>query len=451
MVFKLVYLETFGCQMNILDSQIIMKNLSCSGYRIVNSVNEADIVLYNSCSVRELSEQKIYSRLGALKLRKYNLKPLIIGLLGCMAERVGVSIFQKNPEINLLIGPGRLGSLVNLLQLIKNPLIDRQVSLSGFGDKKKYKEAKIADNLESFDALRSTQNQTTRQAYIRVSSGCNRSCSFCIVPKTRGPEVYKSKQFILKEIQSLVDSGVLEITLLGQTINHYPDFAGLLKQINDENPKLKRLRFITSHPKDFDEKILNVIAGSERICNYLHIPAQSGSNSVLQNMNRGYTGEQYLDLIQKVRIKIPKVSIVGDIIVGFPGETDEDFEATVNLIRKVRFHNLFVFKYSPRPGTASERFKKDNVPLSVKKLRNNIILACQRDIALSEHKKYIGSVVDVLVISNYKNCDLLSARTEGDQVVLFNGSNDLIGTLARVLITGASHSVLFGVFEGRII
>lgn len=450
MVFKSVYLETFGCQMNILDSQIIKKNLSCSGYRIVSNIDEANIVLYNSCSVRELSEQKIYSRLGALKLRKFNSKPLIIGLLGCMAERVGINIFQKNPEINLLIGPGKLGDLVNLLQLIKNPLTDRQVSLSGFGDAKKYKSERVADNLESFDVLGSTQNQITSQAYIRVSSGCNRSCSFCIVPKTRGPEVYKSKQFILKEIQSLVISGVLEITLLGQTINHYPDFAGLLKQINEENPKLKRLKFLTSHPKDFDERIFSVMAGSERICNYLHIPAQSGSDSVLQNMNRGYTVEQYLNLIQKVRTKIPKVSIVGDIIVGFPGETDEDFEATLNLIKKVRFHNLFVFKYSPRPGTASERFRKDNVPLSVKKMRNNIILACQKNIALSEHRKYIGFTVDVLVISNHKDCELLLARTEGDQVVLFSGSNYLIGTLVRVVITGATHSILFGVFEGRV-
>ncbi len=432
--------------MNILDSELIQNQLLSSGYEFVDQAEKANIVLYNTCSVRDLSEQKVLSRLGVLKKRKDQGEKLVVGLLGCMAERTNTDILEKNPHIDLLVGPSRLGEIGGLLHNLRG---ERKIALSDFRTRKgKSLEHEPMDSLEALDAARLTGSKALKsQAYIRITRGCNKFCSFCVVPRTRGPEVHRSFESILNEAKSLVDSGVLEITLLGQTINHYPEFAKLLREIHDQNPGLKRLRFMTSYPRDFTDEALDVMASSERICKYLHIPAQSGSDQILRRMNRGYTREQYLDLIRRARERMPNISIVGDMIVGFPGETEEDFEASLSLIREVRYQNIFVFKYSPRPGTVADKRELDDIPMEIKKLRNNRMLECQNEVSLAEHQKAIGSRLSVLVEGYAKIGSKLQARTQGDQIVLLEGPISLIGQLVEVQITQASALSLTGMLS----
>lgn len=432
--------------MNILDSELIHNQLVSLGYEFVDKAEKANLVLFNTCSVRDLSEQKVLSRLGILKLRKDQGEKLTVGVLGCMAERTNTDILEKNPHIDLLVGPSRLGEIGGLLQNLREDKIERQIALSDFRSRKgKNADYEPMDSLEALDTARpSGAKALANQAYIRITRGCNKFCSFCVVPRTRGPEVHRSFESILAEAKSLVASGVLEITLLGQTINHYPDFARLLKEIHDQNPSLKRLRFMTSYPRDFTDEALDVMANSERICKYLHIPAQSGSDAVLKRMNRGYTREQYLDLIHRARARMPDISIVGDMIVGFPGETEEDFEASLSLIREVRYHNIFVFKYSPRPGTVADKREIDGIPTDIKKSRNNRMLTCQKEFSLGEHRKAIGRQVNVFVEGHAKIGSKLLARTQGDQIVVFDGPDSLIGQLVDVQITQASALSLTG-------
>lgn len=439
--------------MNILDSELIHNQLVSDGYQFVDTAEQASVVLFNTCSVRDLSEQKVLSRLGILKKRKDQGEELTVGVLGCMAERTHTDILDKNPHIDLLVGPSRLGEISGLLKNLQTKKLDRQIALSDFRTRKgKNLEHEAMDSLEALDAARLSGSQTQKsQAYIRITRGCNKFCSFCVVPRTRGPEVHRSFESILSEAKNLVDSGVLEITLLGQTINHYPDFARLLREIHDQNPSLKRLRFMTSYPRDFTDEALDVMVSSERICKYLHIPAQSGSNAVLKRMNRGYTREQYLDLIHRARARMPDISIVGDMIVGFPGETEEDFEASLSLIREVRYQNIFVFKYSPRPGTVADKRDLDDIPMELKKSRNNRMLACQKEVSLLEHQKAIGQHIRVLVEGHAKldGPARLQARTQGDQIVLLDGPDSLIGQLVNVQIHQASALSLMGVWEGE--
>lgn len=432
--------------MNILDSELIHHQLESKGYEFVEQSEQANVVLYNTCSVRDLSEQKVLSRLGVLKQRKDQGENLTVGLLGCMAERTNTDILQKNPHIDLLVGPSRLGEIGTLLENLREDKIDRQVALSDFKFRKgKSPDFEPMDSLEALDAARLSGAKAAKsQAYIRITRGCNKFCSFCVVPRTRGPEVHRSFESILAEAKNLVDSGVIEITLLGQTINHYPDFARLLREIHDQNPRLKRLRFMTSYPRDFTDEALDAMANSERICKYLHIPAQSGSDSVLRRMNRGYTREQYMDLIHRARARMPDISIVGDMIVGFPGETDEDFEASLSLIREVRYQNIFVFKYSPRPGTVADKRELDDIPMAVKKARNNRMLEVQNEVALAEHQKMLGTQMQVLVEGFAKIGSKLQARTQGDQIVLLDGPESLIGHLVDVRIQQASALSLMG-------
>lgn len=454
-----VYLETFGCQMNVLDSELIHDQLTLNGFNFVNKSDEANIILFNTCSVRDLSEQKILSRLGVLKKRKENGEKLIVGILGCMAERASIDIFKTNPHIDLLVGPSRLSELSDILKNIQNKKISREIALSNFRTRKgKNVDFETMDSLEALDSLRLSNSKIqNNQFYVRITRGCDKFCSFCVVPKTRGPEVHRSQESILNEIKFLVEKGAIQITLLGQTINHYPEFAKLLKQIHDQNPTLKRIRFLTSYPRDFDNEMLDVMMQSDRICKYLHIPAQSGSNRILQRMNRGYSRETYLNLIQRARDRMPNICFAGDMIVGFPGETDKDFEESLTLLEEINYSNVFVFKYSPRPGTVSDKFE-DNISIEIKKERNKIMLEFQKNISLANHNRLIGKRIEVLVegpakfsptleqikFSNDNNIRLMG-RTSGDQIVVFDGSNSLIGKLVFINIKHVSALSLSGV------
>jgi tRNA-2-methylthio-N6-dimethylallyladenosine synthase len=507
-----IFLETFGCQMNELDSELARGQLAALGYRFTQSFDEADVVLYNTCSVRAHAEQKVYSRVGIVGKQKQQGRTVTLGVIGCMAERDGVDLLRKYPQIDLLCGPGELDKLPMLLDnAFKAELVSRadRVALQRNNHRRSSTLAAAEDTLElldlsrAFDPDRATSG--SRSAYVRITRGCNKFCTYCVVPHTRGAEVHRPPDHVVDECKRLADQGIIEITLLGQTVNHYvyvhgaaltvdgreaaqigpglsffrnsraahapsasrvTTFADLLRRIHEEVPAIRRLRFVTSYPRDFSDGALEVMRDCPRICRYLHVPAQSGSDRILKLMNRGYTVGEYLDFIDRARDIVPDVSIAGDIIVGFPTETDGDFEMTRELLRRVRYKNQFIFKYSPRPGTvAKERFS-DDVPEAVKKRRNNELLALQAEICAAVHREMIGRTFDVMVESvspaekrQGGNVELrweggastirMIGRTAGDLITAFEipkgrSPDDLLGTIQPVVITGAGPLILFG-------
>src|SRR5688572_23042729 len=392
-----LYLETFGCQMNVLDSELVLGQLRAHGYEQVDDRQHADVVIYNTCSVREHAEQKVWSRLGELRAEKKSRPHMVIGVIGCMAEREGTGIFKKYPHIDILCGPAELDKLPTLVHnavVTRNPdgemgstgdgeqaplpttpsphhpINGRQVALMGAATRRSSTLAAATDTLELLDLSRSVSpTDDVAQAYVRITRGCNKYCTYCVVPYTRGPEVHRPPKNIIDEVKMLVDAGAKEVTLLGQTVNHYhhkpesgPEttFADLLYQVHESVPDLPRLRFVTSFPRDFTDAALQAMRDCPRICRYLHVPAQSASDRILKLMNRGYTVQQYREFLGRAREYMPDVTVASDFIVGFPTETDEEFEQTIQLVRDCRFKNSFIFKYSPRPGTtAIERFEDD--------------------------------------------------------------------------------------------
>ena len=506
---KSVYLETFGCQMNVLDSQLVRAQLLALGYRFVDDWKVADVVLYNTCSVREHAENKVYSRVGEVGQHKRRHRHVVLGVLGCMAERDGKDIFRRYPQIDLLCGPGELDKLPQLIDnrvktslSMGRPAGPRPTALQGNTHRRSGTLAAAEDQLELLDLSRSfSPDDHQGSAYVRITRGCNKFCTYCVVPYTRGAEIHRPPDHIIDECRRLVDSGVIEITLLGQTVNHYhydhgamvtvggiaqpqvglpvvgqhagssggsqrrvTTFADLLAMIHEQVPGLTRLRFVTSFPRDFGDDILKVMADHRRICRYLHIPAQSGSNRILELMNRGYTVQAYLDLLQRARAYLPDVQIAGDLICGFPTETHADHQATCDLLRRAQYKNCFIFKYSPRPGTAAITRFVDDVPDEVKRSRNNELLAIQSEISRQVHDSFVGKTLPVFVESvsqktmkqsaagNGATVTLgwekpvvqLTGRTDGDLVVIFDADPSLIGSVVDVQIERAVPLTLFG-------
>ena len=460
-----VYLETFGCQMNELDSELVRGHLRSLGYRFISDAARADIVLYNTCSVREQAENKAYSRLGLVGLRKKAGEQVILGVLGCMAERDGADMLRRFPQVDLLCGPGeldRLPALIDNVRRTEGAVREERIALAGNKSRRSATLAAADDHLELLDLSRafdpSSDGARTRSAYVRITRGCNKFCTYCVVPNTRGAEVHRPPDSIVDECKRLVDAGVIEITLLGQTVNHYrythgkavgtdgaelpqvgpglsafrqpipaservTTFAELLRRIHDEVPALRRLRFVTSYPRDFGDDILDVMAACPRISRYIHAPAQSGSDRILKLMNRGYTRGEYLEFIARVTEKLPDCTIAGDIIVGFPTETDADFEETVSLVRSVPFKNNFIFKYSPRPGTAAITRFEDDVPTEVKKLRNNLLLDIQTEVSARVHASWVGKTVEVLLEDSREDGDETEATAEPAETAGIHGEN----------------------------
>lgn len=468
-----VFLETFGCQMNILDSELIHSQLKAAGHSFVKSAEEANVVLFNTCSVRELSEHKVISRLGKVKERKENGEKVVVGVLGCMAERAHEELVKKRPFIDVMIGPSKIHDTTSLVEQAFYQEEKSTKSLSYFIDRKKIlapASSSPLDDLEALDRQRQVNDRKNPwQAYVRITRGCNKFCSFCVVPRTRGPEMHRPPEAIIDEVKRLSESGALEVTLLGQTINHYFyegedkrwSFSDLLFALQKDVPAVKRLRFLTSYPRDFTDEALDVMKESPRICKYLHIPAQSGSDHILKAMNRGYDVETYMSLIERARSRMPDISLIGDMIVGFPGETDEDFKQSLELLELVRFKNLFIFKYSPRPNTVAHKRFVDDVPMSVKKERHRIMLDLQNEIALKHHQNMIGKSYSILCegpakldptlsengligLRNKHSNTTLIGRTEGDHIVHFQGPEALRGTLVNVRIDTASALSLSG-------
>lgn len=469
-----VFLETFGCQMNILDSELIEGQLKTAGYEFVATADKANVVLLNTCSVRGLSEQKVLSRLGMLKNRKDKGEKVVVGVLGCMAERSNDDLARAKPFIDIMIGPSKIHHTLEMVQsALKHDQSKHKTEkhLSYFVNRKGLIESALTsplDDLEALDRMRLQQERREPwRAYVRITRGCNKFCTFCVVPRTRGPEMHRPPASIIDEIKQLCERGAKEITLLGQTINHYfhevdgkhYSFANLLHAIHEQVPAVERLRFLTSYPRDFGDDALDVMMNSPRICNYLHIPAQSGSDKVLKEMNRGYNLATYMSLIERARSRMPDINFIGDMIVGFPNETEEDFLMSLELLRKVRFKNVFIFKYSPRPNTVAYKNFVDNVPDRVKKDRHNRMLTLQNEIVFEHHQAMVGHNYKILCESEAKldrpdselielrsNRDevMLTGRTTGDHIVHFRGSKNLIGTIVDVKITEARPLSLSG-------
>jgi tRNA-2-methylthio-N6-dimethylallyladenosine synthase len=480
-----LYLETFGCQMNVLDSELVLGQLRAQGYESTEDRDAADVILFNTCSVREHAEQKVWSRLGELRERKAAEPHVVIGVIGCMAERDGTNLLKRHPHVDVLCGPGELDKLTTLVHnaVVTNATPgakrDRQIALMGAAVRRSSTLAAAAEgNLEMLDLSRSVSpSDEITQAYVRITRGCNKFCTYCVVPYTRGPEVHRPPQNIIDEVRKLVDAGAREVTLLGQTINHYhfdhgdgrrTTFAELLHRIHESSPDLSRLRFVTSFPRDFTDEALQAMRDCPRICRYLHVPAQSGSDRILKLMNRGYAARQYTDFIARARDYMPDVCIASDFIVGFPSETEEDFAATVQLVKDCRFKNSFIFKYSPRPGTvAIDRFE-DDVPEDVKRRRNNELLAVQQEVSAANNREMVGKTVEVLVEGESKlvsgreplgggSVELrwekrrqtaartqMVGRTRGDQVVVFDGDASLRGQILDIDVVGSQSLTLFG-------
>jgi tRNA-2-methylthio-N6-dimethylallyladenosine synthase len=504
-----LYLETFGCQMNVLDSELVLGQLRAHGYEPVEDRDQADVIIYNTCSVREHAEQKVWSRLGELRERKKRESHLVIGVIGCMAERDGTNIFQRHPHVDVLCGPGELDKLATLVhnaaivngagegeapaeahgRLVENlgsagaspSRRKRQVALMGANVRRSSTLSAAEDHLEMLDLSRSiSPADDEAQAYVSITRGCNKFCTYCVVPYTRGPEVHRPPANIIEEVRKIADAGAREVTLLGQTINHYAyahgdgrltSFAELLYQIHEAVPHLSRLRFVTSFPRDFTDEALQAMRDCERICRYLHVPAQHGNDRILKLMNRGYTAGQYYEFVDRARGYMPDISLASDFIVGFPTETDEEFEQTVELVKRCRFKNSFIFKYSPRPGTvAIDRFA-DDVPEEVKRARNNRLLAAQQEVSAENNRQMIGRTVEILVEGESKlvsrqasqsapgSVELgwekrrrsavpvvtqMVGRTRGDQVVVFDGTLSQKGKLLDVEILDARNLTLFG-------
>ncbi len=451
-LMKKLYIETYGCQMNVADSEVIASIMKMAGYETIDTIDDADAVLLNTCSVRDNAEQKILNRLEALNaLRQRRNGKLIIGVVGCMAERVKEDLIE-NHHANLVAGPDAYLSLPELFAAAElgQPAINVELSTT-----------------ETYrDVMPQRLHSNHVSGFVSIMRGCNNFCHYCIVPYTRGRERSRDVESILKEVGDLRDRGFKEVTLLGQNVNSYSgpspeqtlpqplpakegsgylSFPQLLKIIAETYPEM-RIRFTTSHPKDMSDETLRVIASHDNICRHIHLPVQSGSNRILQLMNRKYTREWYLDRVAAIRRIIPDCSITTDIFVGYHSETEEDHQLSLSLMREVGYDSAFMFKYSERPGTYASRHLPDDVPEDVKLQRLNEMIALQNELSAESYKKDIGKEFIILVEGVSKRSrEQLFGRTGQNKVVVFDRGNHHIGDFVKVRITEASSATLKGI------
>ncbi|MEZ6121037.1 MAG: tRNA (N6-isopentenyl adenosine(37)-C2)-methylthiotransferase MiaB [Pirellulaceae bacterium] len=461
---KRLYIETVGCQMNMLDSELVVASLRQQGYELTSDFNLADTILFNTCSVREHAEEKVYSQLGRLRRLKESHPEKVIAVMGCMAQKDQKIVFDRAPYVDLVVGPGQLHRIPDLITEIQNGG-GRKMEVS-MGRRDGSVE-QIKRSHESFDPLRDPEMRPSPyQAYVRIQIGCDKFCTYCIVPMVRGPEQGRPPQDIIREAQALADQGCLEIVLLGQTVNSYRYQDGettvrlrdLLYPLHDIEG-IKRIKFVTNYPKDMTYELLEAVRDLPKVSPYLHVPAQSGSNRMLERMKRGYTVEDYRDMMQRIAETIPGAAVSSDFIVGFCGETEEDFQQTVQLVEECRFKNSFIFKYSERPGTRGAELYPDDIPLDVKKRRNNELLELQNRICEEENEKFLGERVEVLVEGLSKqalnqeaetpeelrsNIVQMTGRTHCDRIVVFEGNRRQAGQILPVAIYDTTAHTLFG-------
>jgi tRNA-2-methylthio-N6-dimethylallyladenosine synthase len=456
---KKLYIETVGCQMNVLDSELVVGTLRRQGYELTHEADEADVIFFNTCSVRQHAEDKIYSALGRLRGHKRRHPDKVLGVLGCMAQKDQELILRRAPHVDIICGTGQLAHLPELIAAVKET---RTPQLALSLDRKDGSRGDVERSFESYDPMRDpSMRPSPFQAYVRIMIGCDKFCTYCIVPSVRGPEQSRPPEHVAAEVRQLAAEGCKEITLLGQTVNSYEFHHGdgrrerlsdLLLRIHN-TAGVERIKFVTNFPRDMSDDLLDAVREMPKVCEYLHVPAQSGCNDVLKRMKRLYTVEYYREMLHRCRERVPGVAISSDFIVGFCGETEESFQRTCDLVREGGFKNSFIFKYSPRPGTKADELFADDVPEEVKKRRNNDLLAIQSAVSLEDHRGRIGQTVEVLVEGPSKTAlkhdtgpgpKQLTGRTMSDHIVVFEGNERLIGRTVRVHVKEATAFTLFG-------
>ena len=437
---KKLFIETYGCQMNVADSEVVASVMKMAGYDVTEEIETADAVLINTCSIRDNAEQKIFSRLSQLAaMRKKRGNHFIVGIIGCMAERMKETLISDH-GVDIVAGPDAYLDLPSLFAAAEN------------GEKAINIDLSLTETYRDVIPARIGANKIG--GFISIMRGCNNFCSYCIVPYTRGRERSREPGSILNELRDLQAKGFKEVTLLGQNVNSYRyvspddgsvvDFATLLGMVADAAPEM-RVRFTTSHPKDMSDEIIAMIASRPNICNHIHLPVQSGSNSVLKAMNRKYTREWYLDRIAAIRRMIPDCGISTDMFTGFHGETEEDFEQTLSLMREVGFDSAFMFKYSERPGTFASKFLPDNISEEVKIDRLNRMIALMNELSLESNRRDVGKTFEILVegYSKRSRSDMFG-RTQQNKVVVFPARDEKVGDFITVKVNSVSSATLLG-------
>ncbi len=433
---KFYYINTYGCQMNEHDSEKLAGMLAKMGYSYTDNPQNADIILLNTCMIRENAELSLYGKVGSFKKLKENNPDLIIGVCGCMmqTEKARNEIINKYPYVDLIFGTHNIEQLPEYIDRLKQ-------------------EDRVIEILESDRGCipkLPVQREDDHKAWVSIIKGCNNFCSYCVVPYVRGRERSRSPESIIDEFNKLVEQGVIEITLLGQNVNSYGkdldrdiDFADLLSMLNSIDG-LKRIRYMTSHPRDFNDKLIDVISESKKICEHFHLPVQSGSSKILKKMNRGYSREEYINLINKIKAKVPEYSITTDFIVGFPGETEQDFADTISLVKKIRYDMAFTFKYSIRPNTRAAEME-NQVAEDIKDRRLQELMSVQNKISREENQKYNNKIVNVLIDGESKNNpQTFSGRTRTNKLVIVPRQKDILGKIVKVKIKEAQSWTLYG-------
>ena len=431
-IIKKFALETYGCQMNVADSELVEGILTNLGLEKTSDYDEADAIFLNTCAIRENAETKVHSKLGNLQKIKLNKPHLIIGVLGCMAQNLKDDLLKNKPYVDIILGPDSYRKIPDL--------INRHVT-----DNKSIVDTKLS-RYEVYENLFPSRGDTFN-AWVSIMRGCDKFCSFCIVPFTRGRERSRSVESIVEEVKKAVDQGFVEITLLGQNVNSYnfegKSFSDLLLDVSNIDG-VKRIRYTSPHPQDINQELLEVMASRQNICNYVHFPMQSGSNEVLKRMNRTYTREHFYDMALKIREIMPNCGLSTDIIVGFPGETDDQYRETLDLMEAIKFNSAFTFKYSPRPYTKAEQFS-DQISEQDKKDRLDEMLILQRKHTLELNQKMVGSFQKVLIEKESKKSNMhWAGRTDSNEWVIIEKNNSNIKDIVPVEITGATGVILHG-------
>jgi len=435
-----MYIETYGCQMNVADSEVVAAILQQQRYQVVKELSLADVILINTCSIRENAENKIRNRLNQIKKYKKGNKRLVIGIIGCMAERLKEKIFEEANIVDLIAGPDSYRDLPRLIKIAQS------------GNKSANTLLSIEETYADISPVRLDENGVS--AFLSIMRGCDNLCAYCVVPYTRGRERSRDPQSIIREAEEISALGYHEITLLGQNVNSYHwtddrndidiDFSGLLDLIAEKFSDI-RIRFSTSHPKDMSEQVIKTIASHHNICKGIHLPVQSGSTEVLKRMKRRYSREEYLNTISTLKNLIPDVAVSTDIIAGFPGETDKDHKLTLDLMKEVQFDFAYMFKYSERPGTLAARKYHDDVPEEVKAKRLQEIIALQNSLSLQSKKKDLGKIFEVLVeSSSKKSTDKNMGRTSQNKVVVFPSGVSKPGQYVQVKVEKCTSATLMG-------
>ncbi len=462
-VSKHLYIETVGCQMNVLDSEMVVAALRKSGYALTKDPAKADAIIFNTCSVREHAEEKAYSNLFHLKQLKLANPEKIICVMGCMAQKDQKAIFDRVPFVDLVVGPGQLHRIP---ELIANAEAGEKGQLAVSLSRREGNVEDIKRSHETFDPLRDPEMRPTPfQAYLRIQIGCDKFCTYCIVPMTRGPEQGRAPDQIIAEAQVLAIQGCKEIVLLGQTVNSYRHVQGdkttrlsdLLQSLHTIDG-IERIKFVTNYPKDMTRELLQTVRDLPKCSPYLHVPAQSGSDNILKRMKRGYTTADYYAMMERIKEIIPNAAVSSDFIVGFCGEREEEFQMTVEMVRRCRFKNSFIFQYSVRPGTKGAEIYEDDIPEEVKHRRNLELLEVQNQISLEDNMKFLGRSVQILVegpskwsVRKGQTGDLrqMTGRTHCDRIVVWDGNVRQAGQILPVHIDDVFAFTMFGTVETK--